>query len=124
MVHTVGLHVQAKAMVKFCAGFSQAFSELKRKSTAADMRFNRTQGLASFTRESPYKCLLIRCHYYGRGGSVGRGRGVGVERGAGVDVAVGVAVAVAVGVADAAAVAVAVAVAVGVGVGLPQPVGM
>ena len=124
MVHTVSLHVQAKAMVKFCAGFSQAFSELKRKSTDGRHAFQSHAGTRELHSRVPVQGLLIRCHYYGRGGSVGRGRGVGVERGAGVDVAVGVAVAVAVGVADAAAVAVAVAVAVGVGVGLPQPVGM
>jgi hypothetical protein len=122
MLRTVDLKVQVKTVFKDRAGFSQAFSAPKRKSTA-EIRCNSIQGLARFTREPRTSGLPAHCRCYGRGGRVGGGRGVGVERGAGVDVAVGVAVAGAVAVAVAAAVAVAVAVAVGVGEG-PQPVGM
>jgi hypothetical protein len=43
-----------KNVFKDCAGFSQAFSALKRKFTA-EIRCNHTQGLARFARESPYK---------------------------------------------------------------------
>jgi hypothetical protein len=54
MLGIAGLKVQAVAVLKDYAGFSQAFSALKGKSTA-EMRRNRTPGLARFTRESPYK---------------------------------------------------------------------
>jgi hypothetical protein len=109
MLRTVGLKVQVKTVFRDCAGFSQAFSALKRKSTPLQSLAGTREVHSRVPRTSD---LLTRCPYYGRGRGVGAGRGVGVERGAGVDVAVGVAVAVAV------------AVAVGVGVGLPQLVGM
>jgi hypothetical protein len=56
MLRTVDLKVQVKTVFRDCAGFSQAFSALNRKSTA-EICCNRTRGPARFTRESSYKWL-------------------------------------------------------------------